>query len=78
MTINGDGSDDAILVTGQGFAAGTVEVFHDADGDATVDTSLGVFTGVNNIHISSRGGTTQLASPSSTSLATSPSTPPPE
>ncbi|MEZ6055716.1 MAG: LEPR-XLL domain-containing protein [Planctomycetaceae bacterium] len=56
LTIRGDSSDDAILVNGQGFGVGEVEVFHDSDGDGTVDVSLGEFSGVTNIKIVSRGG----------------------
>ncbi|MEZ6058400.1 MAG: hypothetical protein R3C01_16995 [Planctomycetaceae bacterium] len=56
LIINGDGSDDAIYVSGAGLATGEVEVAHDSDGDGIVDTFLGTFDGVANIQIKSKGG----------------------
>jgi hypothetical protein len=54
LTITGDNADDVILVVGGG--AGEVEVFTDSDGNGLADDSLGVFSGVGNLKINSKGG----------------------
>ncbi|MEZ6055074.1 MAG: hypothetical protein R3C01_00055 [Planctomycetaceae bacterium] len=56
LYISGDASNDAIRIDGTGLAPGDVEVFHDSDGDGTVDTSLGVFHCFDNISIKIKGG----------------------
>jgi hypothetical protein len=54
LTITGDNSDDAVLLVGNG--TGEVEVFVDTDGDGSIDSSLGTFTGVQNIKLNTKGG----------------------